>query len=98
VALNDQTREGVSLIPELEHEFSNLDYLLALLAQCPLDEARIAGKHLQEARQYLAIAMYGEYLRDLELARGAVARISDLATRENADGIIAELMEVAETI
>ena len=46
----------------------------------------------------MAIAMYGEYLRDLELARGAVARISDLATRENADGIIAELMEVAETI
>jgi hypothetical protein len=83
----------------VEHEFSNLDYLLGLLAQCSQDdEAGIAGKHLQEARQYLAIAMYGEYLRDLELARGAVARISDFATRENADGIIAELMEVAETI
>jgi hypothetical protein len=87
------------LIQELEHEFSNLDYLRGLLAQCAMDdEAGIAGKHLQEARQHLAIAMYGEYLRDLELARGAVARISDLATRENANGIIAELREVAETI
>lgn len=87
------------MIPELEHEFTNLDYLLALLAQCPQDEeAGIAGRHVWEARQYLAIATYGEYARDLELARGAVARISDAETRESADCIIAELMEVAETI
>jgi transposase-like protein len=82
-----------------EDEVTKLDYLLALLAQCPqTDAARVAGKNIQEAQQYLAVAMYAEYVQGLELARRAAGEIANGAIRERVEGMIAALIGVAETI
>jgi hypothetical protein len=80
-----------SMVKELNNEITNLDDLLALVAQCPEAEpARVAQEHLRYACQHLAVARYPEYVQDL-------GNMASLSLRKTADHLIAELIEVAET-
>jgi hypothetical protein len=75
-----------------EEELGKLDELLALLANAPPSpESEIAQEHIQSARSCVLGAMSAECELDLELARSAIRRIADVATRRNAQTILASL-------
>jgi hypothetical protein len=82
----------MSWLLQWEKELSKLDELLALLAQAPPSpESEIAQEHIRSARSCVLGAMPTECELDLELARTAVGRIADVATRRNAEKILVSL-------
>ena len=75
-----------------EEELGKLDELLALLANAPPSpESETAQEHVQSARSCVLGAMSAECELDLELARPAIGRIADVATRRNAQKILVSL-------
>jgi hypothetical protein len=75
-----------------EEELGKLDELLALLAAAPPSpESEIAQEHIQSARSHVWGAMPAECELDLKLARTAIGRIADVATRRNAQKILVSL-------
>ncbi len=73
---------------------SEFDELLALLEANPQsDQGRMAHEHISQARSYWLGEMTSEYGVNLELARQAVARISDSALRAKAEQMLARLDE-----
>ena len=72
-----------------EEELGKLDELLA--AAPPSPESEIAQEHIQSARSHVWGAMPAECELDLELARTAIGRIADVATRRNARNILVSL-------
>jgi hypothetical protein len=75
-----------------EEELGKLDELLALLDRAPPSpESEIAQEHIQSVRSCVLGAMSAECELDLELARTAIGRIADVATRRNAQKILVSL-------
>jgi hypothetical protein len=75
-----------------EEELGKLDELLALLAAAPSSpESEFAQEHIQSARSCVLGAMPAECELDLELARPAIGRIAEVATRCNAQKILVSL-------
>ena len=75
-----------------EEELSRLDELLALLARAPPSpECEIDQEHVQSARSCVLGAMPAECELDLKLARSAIGRIPDKATRRSALNILSSL-------
>jgi hypothetical protein len=75
-----------------EEELGKLDELLALLANAPPSpDSEIAQEHIQSARSCVLGAMSAECELDLELARTAIGRIPDKATRRSAQEILLSL-------
>jgi hypothetical protein len=75
-----------------EEELGKLDELLALLARAPPSpEFEIAQEHVQSARSCVLGAMSAECELNLKLARSAIGRIPDQATRRSALKILSSL-------
>jgi signal transduction histidine kinase len=75
-----------------EEELGKLDELLALLARASASpECEIAQEHVQSARSCVLEARPAECELDLKLARSAIRRIPDKATRRSALQILASL-------
>jgi len=82
----------MSWLLQWEEELGKPDELLALLAQAPPSpESEIAQEHIRSARGCVLGAMPTECELDLELARTAIGRIADVATRRNAEKILVSL-------
>ena len=82
----------MSWLLQWEEELGKLDELLALLAQAPPSpESEIAQEHIRSARSCVLGAMPTECELALELARSAIGRIADVATRRNAEKILVSL-------
>jgi len=79
-------------LSQWEEELGKLDELLGLLAQAPASpESEIAQEHIQGARSSVWAAMSAECELELKLARTAIGRIADVATRRNAQKILLSL-------
>jgi hypothetical protein len=82
----------MSWLLQWEEELGKLDELLALLVNAPPSpESEIAQEHIQSARSCVLGAMSAECELDLELARTAIGRIPDKATRRSAQEILLSL-------
>ena len=82
----------MSWLLQWEEELRKLDELLALLAQAPpCPESEIAQEHIQSARSCVLGSMPAECELVLKLARTAIGGIADVATRRNAQKILASL-------
>jgi hypothetical protein len=85
----------------LQTDEAKLDELHALLAHCSSsseeaeEQARLADEHIQTAHAYLLGAMNVEYAMNLELARQALAGVSDRDTRTKAEEILDALSKTA---
>ena len=75
-----------------EEELRKLDELLAFLAAAPPSaESGMAQEHIRSARSRVWGAMPAECELDLELARTAISRLADVATRRTAQKILSSL-------
>jgi hypothetical protein len=83
---------GMPWLLQWEEELGKLDQLLASLAAAPPSpDCEIAREHVQSARSCVLGARPAECELDLKLARSAIRRIPDEATRRSALQILASL-------